>query len=38
MKRLAEPIEIARGIIYLLVDATFSIGTVLQADGGQSVG
>ena len=37
MKRLAEPIEIARGIIYLLVDATFAIGTVLQADGGQSV-
>ncbi len=36
MKRLAEPIEIARGIIYLLADATFSTGIVLSADGGQS--
>lgn len=36
MKRLADPMEIARGIVYLLVDATFSTGTVLVADGGLS--
>jgi NAD(P)-dependent dehydrogenase (short-subunit alcohol dehydrogenase family) len=36
MKRLADPIEIARAIVYLLADATFSTGIVLSADGGQS--
>ncbi len=36
MKRLADPLEIARGIVYLLADATFTTGTVLAADGGQS--
>jgi len=34
MKRIADPIEIARAIVYLLVDATFTTGTVLSADGG----
>jgi NAD(P)-dependent dehydrogenase (short-subunit alcohol dehydrogenase family) len=34
MKCIADPIEIARGIIYLLVDATFTTGTVLSAGGG----
>jgi NAD(P)-dependent dehydrogenase (short-subunit alcohol dehydrogenase family) len=34
MKRIADPIEIARGIVYLLVDATFTTGTVLSAGGG----
>ena len=37
MKRICEPVEIARGIIYLLADATFSTGIALPADGGQSV-
>ena len=35
MKRLADPVEIARGIVYLLVDATFTTGATLPADGGQ---
>lgn len=34
MKRVADPIEIARGIVYLLADATFTTGTVLSATGG----
>lgn len=33
MKRLANPVEIARGITYLLVDATFTTGITLPADG-----
>ncbi|MFT4436070.1 SDR family NAD(P)-dependent oxidoreductase [Caballeronia sp. 15715] len=37
MKRICEPIEIARGIVYLLADATFTTGIALPADGGQSV-
>ncbi len=36
MKRLAEPDEIARGIVYLLADATFTTGITMAADGGQS--
>ncbi|MHB1087549.1 MAG: SDR family NAD(P)-dependent oxidoreductase [Acidimicrobiales bacterium] len=36
MKRISEPIEIARAIVFLLADATYSTGTVLVADGGQS--
>lgn len=34
MQRLAMPGEIARGILYLLLDATYSTGMVLSADGG----
>ena len=37
MKRISDPLEVARGIIYLLVDATYSTGITLSADGGQSV-
>ena len=37
MKRLADPLEIARGIVYLLADATFTTGITMPADGGQSV-
>ena len=37
MKRIREPVEIARGIVYLLADATFTTGIALPADGGQSV-
>ncbi len=37
MKRIADPAEIARGIVYLLADATFTTGIALPADGGQSV-
>ena len=37
MKRISEPNEIARGIVFLLADATYSTGIVLPADGGQSV-
>ena len=36
MKRVSDPGEIAAAIIFLLADATFSTGTVLSADGGQS--
>lgn len=36
MKRISEPIEIARAIVFLLADATYSTGTVFAADGGQS--
>jgi NAD(P)-dependent dehydrogenase (short-subunit alcohol dehydrogenase family) len=38
MKRISRPEEIARTILYLLVDATFTTGAVIPADGGQSVG
>ncbi|MET0494235.1 MAG: SDR family oxidoreductase [Actinoplanes sp.] len=37
MKRISRPEEIARTILYLLVDATFTTGAVIPADGGQSV-
>jgi A-factor type gamma-butyrolactone 1'-reductase (1S-forming) len=37
MSRLADPAEIATAIIFLLVDATYSTGITLAADGGQSV-
>ena len=37
MKRISDPIEQARAILYLLVDATYSTGIVLATDGGQSV-
>jgi NAD(P)-dependent dehydrogenase (short-subunit alcohol dehydrogenase family) len=36
MKRISEPVEIARGVIYLLANATFTTGAVLPADGGSS--
>jgi pteridine reductase len=36
MKRISEPVEIARSVIYLLADATFTTGAVLAADGGSS--
>lgn len=38
MKRISEPREIAKSIVYLLADATFTTGFTLSADGGQSVG
>jgi NAD(P)-dependent dehydrogenase (short-subunit alcohol dehydrogenase family) len=37
MKRISEPIEIARSVTYLLTDATFTTGAALPADGGLSV-
>lgn len=37
MKRISEPVEIARSVIYLLANATFTTGVVLPADGGFSV-
>ncbi len=37
MGRAAEPIEIARSIVYLLADATFTTGSLLIADGGLSL-
>ena len=37
MKRICAPIEIARSIIFLLADATYTTGIALAADGGQSV-
>ena len=38
MHRMAMPIEIVRGILYLLLDATYSTGLVLSADGGVATG
>ena len=37
LQRISDPVEVARGIVYLLVDATYSTGITLCADGGQSV-
>lgn len=37
MKRVADPIEIARSVVYLLADATYATGIVLPADGAFSV-
>jgi NAD(P)-dependent dehydrogenase (short-subunit alcohol dehydrogenase family) len=37
MRRISEPVEIARSVIYLLANATFITGVVLPADGGASV-
>jgi NAD(P)-dependent dehydrogenase (short-subunit alcohol dehydrogenase family) len=37
MKRIADPIEIARSVVYLLADATYATGIVLPADGAFSV-
>lgn len=37
MKRIGDPFEVARSIIFLLADATYATGIVLPADGGQSV-
>jgi NAD(P)-dependent dehydrogenase (short-subunit alcohol dehydrogenase family) len=37
MRRVADPIEIARSVIYLLADATYATGIVLPADGAVSV-
>jgi NAD(P)-dependent dehydrogenase (short-subunit alcohol dehydrogenase family) len=37
MQRVSEPIEIAKSIVYLLVDATYTTGLTLPADGGQSI-
>jgi NAD(P)-dependent dehydrogenase (short-subunit alcohol dehydrogenase family) len=38
MKRISEPVEIARSVIYLLAlaNATYTTGAVLPADGGSS--
>jgi NAD(P)-dependent dehydrogenase (short-subunit alcohol dehydrogenase family) len=36
MKRISEPVEIARSVIYLLANATFTTGVALPADGGSS--
>ena len=36
MKRVSQPNEQAAAILYLLAGATFSTGTVLSTDGGQS--
>jgi len=37
MKRISEPVEIARSVIYLLANATFTTGVALPVDGGFSV-
>ena len=37
LKRVSDPLEQARAIVFLLADATFSTGIVLSTDGGQSV-
>ena len=37
MKRVSDPLEQTRAIVFLLADATFSTGIVLSTDGGQSV-
>jgi NAD(P)-dependent dehydrogenase (short-subunit alcohol dehydrogenase family) len=37
MQRISEPIEIATSIVYLLADATYTVGLTLAADGGQSI-
>ncbi len=37
MKRISQPIEQARAVLYLLADATYTTGVVLSTDGGQSV-
>ena len=37
MRRISDPDEIAAAVVYLLVDATYSTGITLAADGGQSV-
>jgi NAD(P)-dependent dehydrogenase (short-subunit alcohol dehydrogenase family) len=36
MKRVSEPVEITRSVIYPLANATFTTGAVLPADGGSS--
>jgi len=37
LKRMGQPGEIARAVLYLLRDATFTTGHVLPVDGGRSV-
>jgi len=37
MRRIADPAEIARDIVYLLADATFTTGATWMADGGMAV-
>ncbi|MEQ8662850.1 MAG: SDR family oxidoreductase [Gammaproteobacteria bacterium] len=37
LRRIAEPEEIARAVLYLAADATFTTGTALLCDGGVSI-
>lgn len=36
MRRFGEPVEVARAILYLGFDATYTTGTELLVDGGAS--
>jgi 3alpha(or 20beta)-hydroxysteroid dehydrogenase len=36
--RIGEPVEIAKLVLYLVADATYSTGTEFIADGGATVG
>lgn len=38
LKRVAQPDEVARAIYFMLVDATFSTGSLLKVDGGLTAG
>ena len=38
IKRIGEPDEIAKLVLYLVADATYSTGTEFIADGGATVG
>ncbi len=37
MRRVASPVEMARSVLYLAADATFTTGTALLVDGGVSI-
>ena len=37
MRRIARPEEIARSVLYLACEASFSTGTALLVDGGVSI-
>jgi NAD(P)-dependent dehydrogenase (short-subunit alcohol dehydrogenase family) len=37
MRRFAHPNEIARSIVYLLADATFTTGSTQLVEGSQSI-
>ncbi|MGE0486344.1 MAG: SDR family oxidoreductase [Gammaproteobacteria bacterium] len=37
LRRIAQPLEIARAVLYLAADATFTTGTTLLCDGGVSI-
>jgi NAD(P)-dependent dehydrogenase (short-subunit alcohol dehydrogenase family) len=36
LARIGQPVEVAKAIVYLALDATYSTGTVLAVDGGYS--